>query len=124
MIIFRWNCAPLRRKMNLVDHYETQTGAARMTKSLPPTEEMTRAYQASDVSYDGIFFLGVRTTGVFCKPSCHVRKPYPKNVEFFATPQEAMFAGYRPCKRCQPLKINGLPVWAESLLSDLEADPT
>ena len=94
-------------------------------KSLPPVEEMIRAYQASDASYDGIFFLGVRTTGIFCRPSCHARKPFPKNVEFFATAQEAIFAGYRACKRCQPLEINGqLPQWADSLLHDLESDPT
>src|SRR5664279_349275 len=93
-------------------------------KSLPPLEEMIRAYQASDASYDGIFYLAVRTTGIFCRPSCHARKPYPKNVEFFATTQEARFAGYRPCKRCHPLEINGqLPEWAETLLSDMESDP-
>ena len=92
-------------------------------KSLPSVEEMIRAYQASDASYDGIFFLGVRTTGIFCRPSCHARKPFPKNVEFFATAQEAMFAGYRACKRCHPLEMNGqLPEWAESLLHDLESD--
>src|SRR3954468_20328169 len=93
-------------------------------KSLPPIEEMIRAYQASDASYDGIFYLGVRTTGIFCCPSCSARKPYPKNVEFFATAQEAIFAGYRACKRCHPLEISGqLPEWADRLLHDLESDP-
>jgi AraC family transcriptional regulator of adaptative response/methylated-DNA-[protein]-cysteine methyltransferase len=92
--------------------------------SLPPHEEMVRAYQASDSSYDGVFFLGVRTTGIFCRPSCRARKPYPQNVEFFATAQEAMFAGYRPCKRCRPLEIGAdMPVWATDLLADLERDP-
>jgi AraC family transcriptional regulator of adaptative response/methylated-DNA-[protein]-cysteine methyltransferase len=93
-------------------------------KSLPPNEEMVRAYQASDASYDGIFFLGVRTTGIFCRPSCTARKPFPQNVEFFATAQEAEFAGYRPCKRCHPLEISGqLPEWADALLHDLELNP-
>lgn len=95
-----------------------------MTNVLPPVEEMIRAYQSSDVSYDGIFYLGVRTTGIFCKPSCKARKPYPKNVEFFATPAEAQAAGYRACKRCRPLETDGrLPEWAEGLLQDIERDP-
>ncbi len=94
-------------------------------KHLPPMEEMIHAYQASDSAYDGVFFLGVRTTGIFCLPSCHARKPYPQNVEFFASAQEAVFAGYRPCKRCQPLEgANPLPLWADQLLHDVEADPT
>src|SRR5450432_4735345 len=93
-------------------------------KPLPPIEEMISAYQASDASYDGIFFLGVRTTGIFCRPSCHARKPFPKNVEFFATAQEALFAGYRPCKRCHPLEMTGqLPEWATGLMHDVERDP-
>ncbi len=95
-----------------------------MINSLPPTEEMIRAYQASDASYDGIFYLGVRTTGIFCKPSCKARKPYPKNVEFFATTQEAQAAGYRACKRCHPLETSGqLPEWADALLQDIDRDP-
>ena len=68
-------------------------------KTLPPAAEMQRAYQRSDASYDGIFFVSVRTTGIFCKPSCPARKPLPKNVQYFATAREALFAGYRPCKR-------------------------
>ena len=91
--------------------------------TLPPVDEMIRAYQASDPSYDGIFFLGVRTTGIFCRPSCRARKPYPHNVEFFASAQEAIFAGYRPCKRCHPLDLGALPSWASDLLRAVETDP-
>ena len=65
---------------------------------------MERAYQRSDASYDGVFYLGVRTTGIFCRPSCSARKPKPENVEFFALPKDALFAGYRPCLRCRPLE--------------------
>ena len=61
---------------------------------LPTRAEMERAYQGSDASYDGVFVLGVRTTGVFCRPSCGARKPKPENVEFFAQPKEALFAGW------------------------------
>jgi AraC family transcriptional regulator, regulatory protein of adaptative response / methylated-DNA-[protein]-cysteine methyltransferase len=93
--------------------------------SLPPRTEMERAYKSSDSTYDGVFFLGVRTTGVFCRPSCGARKPLPQNVEFFATPREAVFAGYRPCKRCQPLSAIGEPPpWAGRLLSEIERDPS
>lgn len=93
--------------------------------SLPPITEMERAYRRSDTSYDGVFFLGVRTTGVFCLPSCGARKPLPKNVQYFATPKEALFAGYRPCRRCKPLTAIGRPpVWAENLLAEVDRDPT
>jgi len=92
--------------------------------SLPPRTEMERAYRRSDSTYDGVFFLGVRTTGVFCRPSCGARKPLPQNVEYFATPKEAVFAGYRPCKRCRPLSAIGEPpVWAGRLLTEIERDP-
>lgn len=86
---------------------------------------MTQAYQNRDSSYDGIFYLAVRTTGIFCRPSCPARKPLPQNVQLFMTAKEALFAGYRPCKRCHPLLINGVtPEWVEQLLIDIEAEPT
>ena len=69
---------------------------------LPPRAEMERAFLASDATYNGLFFTAVRTTGIFCLPACPARKPLPKNVEFFATVKDAVFAGYRPCKRCRP----------------------
>jgi AraC family transcriptional regulator of adaptative response/methylated-DNA-[protein]-cysteine methyltransferase len=85
---------------------------------------MQRAYTKSDRTYDGVFFLGVKTTGVFCRPSCGARKPLPRNVEYFASPREALFAGYRPCKRCRPLTAAGEPpVWAQPLLTAVERDP-
>ena len=62
---------------------------------LPHLSEMERAYHSRDASYDGIFFLGVRTTGVFCRPSCPARKPLPRNVAYFATAEDAIAAGFR-----------------------------
>src|SRR5436309_11573687 len=92
--------------------------------TLPPTAEMQRAYLASDASYDGVFFLAVRTTGIFCRPSCRARKPRPENVVYFATAREALFAGYRPCKRCRPLAVNGRPpAWVEQLLGRIDGAP-
>ncbi|MCI0682741.1 MAG: methylated-DNA--[protein]-cysteine S-methyltransferase [Gemmataceae bacterium] len=94
-------------------------------KTIPPIAEMQRAYQKSDAGYDGIFFLAVRTTGVFCRPSCRARKPKPENVTYFASAREALFAGFRPCKRCRPLAVNGRPPeWAEKLLAEIDAAPT
>ena len=68
-----------------------------------PTAEMERAYLERDASYNGLFFLGVRTTGIFCRPTCHARKSLLKNVEYFPTARAALVAGYRPCKRCRPV---------------------
>ena len=93
-------------------------------KQLPPIAEMQRAYLASDASYDGVFYLGVRTTGIFCRPSCRARKPLTRNVEFFADVKEATFAGYRACKRCHPLDAPGKPpAWVRRLLDRIEAAP-
>lgn len=91
---------------------------------LPPVSEMESAYRKRDMTYDGVFYLGVRTTGIFCRPSCPARKPLAKNVEFFPTVKAAMFAGFRPCKRCRPLELAGThPAWAVDLLARLERAP-
>jgi AraC family transcriptional regulator of adaptative response/methylated-DNA-[protein]-cysteine methyltransferase len=90
---------------------------------MPPIREMERAYLHSDVTYDGLFYLGVRTTGIFCRPVCAARKPRPDNVEFFASADEALAAGYRPCKRCRPVSEDAQPPWAQALLADIEREP-
>lgn len=93
-------------------------------KTLPPPREMERAYLAGDSGYDGIYFVAVRTTGIFCRPSCPA-KPLPRNVEYYATAREALFAGYRPCKRCRPLEADGKPPdWVSGLLAEVEGDPS
>ena len=60
------------------------------------------ALAARSVAADGSFFYSVRTTGVYCRPSCGARLPRPENVRFHATRDEAERAGFRPCKRCRP----------------------
>ena len=65
-------------------------------------DRMWQAVVESDEQFDGQFVYAVRTTGVYCRPSCPSRKPNRENVEFFALPGEAEQSGYRPCKRCQP----------------------
>lgn len=96
-----------------------------IAQTLPPETEMEHAYKNSDATYDGIFYLAVKSTGIFCRPSCSARKPLPKNVEYFPSAREAVFAGYRPCKRCRPLEAHGTPPdWVSKLLDIIEADPT
>lgn len=56
-----------------------------------------------NTEYEGVFFVGVTTTGVFCRPTCSARKPKYENCEFFTTAKEALLASFRPCQRCQPL---------------------
>src|SRR5579871_819047 len=91
---------------------------------LPSTQEMEQAVKERDASYDGIFFVGVRTTGIFCRPSCSAKTPLVRNRDYFPTAQEAIFAGYRPCKRCRPLDTNGRPPhWVQRLLSTVERAP-
>lgn len=93
------------------------------TTSLPPIAEMERAYLHRDPAYSGLFFVGVRTTAVFCRPTCPARSPLPKNVEYFPSAAAALFAGYRPCKRCRPMAIDEQPEWAAKLIEDVERDP-
>lgn len=92
--------------------------------ALPPVEEMEAARLRRDPAYDGIFFVCVKTTGIFCRPHCPARSPLAKNVEYFATAAEALFAGYRPCKRCRPMAVENQPDWATALIAEVEANPT
>ena len=81
----------------------------RTLELLPPSETMYRALLKRDPSFEGIFFVGVRTTGIFCRPTCTAKKPARENVDFFATPSEALDNGYRPCLRCQPMDPDKRP---------------
>lgn len=58
-----------------------------------------------DKNYDGLFFYGVKTTGIFCRPSCRAKTPIRKNVLYFDDSAHAIASGFRPCKRCRPDKI-------------------
>jgi AraC family transcriptional regulator of adaptative response/methylated-DNA-[protein]-cysteine methyltransferase len=90
----------------------------------PDWQEMLDAFLRSDQTYDGVFFTGVKTTGIFCRPSCTARKPLVKNVEFFPTTRLALFAGYRPCLRCRPLEdASAMPDWVVRLLQAVEESP-
>lgn len=74
--------------------------------------------------YEGIFFVGVKTTGVFCRPTCPARKPKFENCEFFETAQQALLASFRPCKRCHPLSHpNHVSKLIETLVEAVEKNP-
>jgi AraC family transcriptional regulator, regulatory protein of adaptative response / methylated-DNA-[protein]-cysteine methyltransferase len=70
-----------------------------------------RARLARDPAYDGLFFTGVRTTRIYCRPICPVRPAKSANVVFFATAAAAERAGFRPCLRCRPETAPGSPAW-------------
>ena len=74
-------------------------------------ETCDRARLGRDSAFDGVFFTGVRTTRVYCRPVCPVRPAQSKNVQFFATAAAAERAGFRPCLRCRPETAPGSPVW-------------
>jgi len=91
---------------------------------LPPTTEMYRALVERDASFEGLFYACVRTTGIFCRPTCHARKPKPENVEFAGTIQEALHRGYRPCQLCEPMSAGpAAPNWLAPLLDEIKRDP-
>ena len=69
------------------------------------TDEMWEAVRRRDPVYDGRFFVAVKTTGVYRRPSCKSRPPKRENVSFFSTAEAAEQAGFRPCKRCRPEKL-------------------
>ena len=74
-------------------------------------EMFERARLARDARFDGRFFIGVKTTGIYCRPICPANSPRPENVSFFPTAAAAAEAGYRPCLRCRPETAPGTPAW-------------
>ncbi len=91
---------------------------------LPSVAEMYRALVERDATFEGLFFACVRTTGIFCRPTCHARKPKPENVEFASTIQEALHRGYRPCQLCEPMTASGAaPNWLRPLVDDMQRQP-
>ena len=85
-------------------------------------------YQASfdkNPDFEGVFWMGVKTTGIFCRPTCTARKPKFENVEFFDNTKAAILKGYRPCKVCKPLENpNETPAEIQKILDELSADPS
>ncbi len=86
---------------------------------------MYKALVDKDVSYEGTFIAAVKTTGIFCRPTCTARKPKKENVEFYSTTKEAILKGYRPCKVCNPLeKLGETPNYIKNILKELNDNPS
>lgn len=91
--------------------------AGSMANVLIDEEQCYRASASRDVRFDGQFILAVRTTGIYCRPSCPAIMPKRANVEFFLTSAAAQQAGFRACRRCLPDSVPGSPDW--NLRADL-----
>jgi AraC family transcriptional regulator of adaptative response / methylphosphotriester-DNA alkyltransferase methyltransferase len=73
-------------------------------------EQKLQVVLRHDEQYDGLFFVGVKSTKIFCRPSCKSKRPLRKNILFFENSKQAEQAGYRPCKRCRPDLLEYRPI--------------
>jgi AraC family transcriptional regulator of adaptative response / DNA-3-methyladenine glycosylase II len=74
-------------------------------------EALYRALRTRDTRFDGRIFIGVRTTGIYCRPICPARTPKLENIDFYPTAAAAQEAGFRPCLRCRPESSPDLAAW-------------
>ena len=79
-----------------------------------------QAVKTNDARFDGAFFLGVRTTGIYCKPSCRARLPKRENVDFYATAHDAEARGFRACLRCRPHSAESMDPHVAKILKACE----
>lgn len=87
-------------------------------------EQMVRAMQQNDATFDGSFYVGVHSTGIYCLPSCKAKLPLLKNVVFYESREEAIAAGLRGCKRCRAAQFPDLlPQWLHRLLDFMREHP-
>ena len=103
-----------------------QTAQTRSMNAMPVLDD-TAAYEAvvaRDNRYDGTLFFAVKTTGVYCRPSCPARRPRRENVRFFDTPEQARAAGFRACLRCRPDEAGAPPAWLTEAIDRLRASET
>jgi AraC family transcriptional regulator of adaptative response/methylated-DNA-[protein]-cysteine methyltransferase len=90
----------------------------------PTEDEMYQALVDRDPEFDGVFWVCVRTTGIFCRPMCWAKKPKRENVEFAVSIQAALQSGYRPCLKCRPLEqADSSPDWFNGLMAHVDRDP-
>src|SRR5205807_161339 len=89
--------------------------ASAPAKFMIPTQEDTSwtAVLNRDTRLDGALYYAVKSTGIYCKPSCPSRRPRREQVSFFADPAAAEEAGFRACQRCHPRDVNGVPPQAK-----------
>jgi len=77
----------------------------------PGDEQRYQAAVSKDPRFDGVFFIAVTSTGIYCRPICPSRYAKRSNVRFFGSPAAAEAAGFRPCLRCRPEAAPGTPAW-------------
>lgn len=83
---------------------------------MKPNDTQWQAIKNNDQKQDHLFWYGVKTTGIFCRPSCPSRLPKRENVVIFKNPDDAMAAGFRPCKRCRPTEqLVSNQVWVKEI---------
>ena len=88
-------------------------------------QKMVDAMTRNDAAYDGRFYVGVLSTGIYCVPSCKAKLPKLENVEFYATREEAIAAGLRGCKRCKSERFpDVLPEWLHNVLKYMRENRT
>ncbi|NNF20748.1 MAG: bifunctional transcriptional activator/DNA repair protein Ada [Saprospiraceae bacterium] len=93
-------------------------------ENLLSKDQMYQALLEKDSQFEGLFFAAIKTTGIFCRPTCTARKPKKENVEYFITQREALTNGYRPCKVCKPLqKVGTIPADIKKILEEIESNP-
>lgn len=86
---------------------------------------MYNALLRKDASFEGQFYVAVKTTGIFCRPSCTARKPKRENVEFFYNTKDAIVHGYRPCKVCSPLEnLGSTPTYIKNIIKEINENPS
>ena len=87
-------------------------------------KQFYKALLEKNSEFEGVFYVGVKTTGVFCRPTCPARKPKFENCEFFNTTKEALTAAFRPCQRCRPLSHpNQVSAVVQTLVDAIEKNP-
>jgi AraC family transcriptional regulator, regulatory protein of adaptative response / methylated-DNA-[protein]-cysteine methyltransferase len=88
-------------------------------------EAMYDAFMRRDTSYEGIFFVAVKTTGIFCRPTCGARRPKRENIEFYPSAKAALLNGYRPCRVCNPLEpVGATPDYIQKVIDLVASNPS
>jgi AraC family transcriptional regulator, regulatory protein of adaptative response / methylated-DNA-[protein]-cysteine methyltransferase len=109
---------------NMIKPIEVELSDEFKQASLPDVKVMFNALVERDNRFEGVFVVGVKTTGICCRPTCNARKPKFENVEYFHHVKQALSFGYRPCRVCNPLQPFGIePDWLKPLLKRVNQDP-
>jgi AraC family transcriptional regulator, regulatory protein of adaptative response / methylated-DNA-[protein]-cysteine methyltransferase len=97
--------------------------AAAKSSSTLSLDEMWDATRRRDGAFDGVFFYGVRSTGVYCIPSCPSRRPRPDQVRFFSSRAEAVNLGFRACRRCRPDAADPIVSKVKAICDHIDSHP-